>query len=71
VLANYGLDEDDFEFVSMGLEPGGDALARGVDVAVEVRVRIPALTVPGLGSVADVWWNTRHVEHVDDFRSFP
>ena len=71
VLANYGLHDDDFEFVSMGLEPGGEALARGLDVVVEVRVRIPALTVPGLGSVADVWWNTRHVEHVDDFRSFP
>jgi hypothetical protein len=36
-----------------------------------VRVRVPALTIPGIGSIAEVWWNTRHVEHVDDFRSFP
>ncbi len=71
VVANYGLGDDDFEFVSMGTEPAGATLARGTDVVVEVRVRIPALTIPGLGSVVEVWWNTKHVEHVDDFRSFP
>jgi hypothetical protein len=71
ILANYELSLDDFEFVSIRLEPAGAGLVRGVDVVVEVRVRVPALTIPGFGAVAEVWWNTRHVEHVDDFRSFP
>ncbi len=71
MVANYGLSDDDFEFVSIAIEPAGTILARGVDVVVEVRVRIPALTIPGLGPVIEVWWNTKHVEHVDDFRSFP
>lgn len=71
VLANYGLTSNDFGFVSIRLEPESDSLARGVDVVVEGRVRVPALTIPGIGSIAEVWWNTRHIEHVDDFRSFP
>lgn len=71
ILANYGLSEDDFEFLSIRTEPEGPVLARGMEVVVEVRVRVPALTIPGIGSVAEVWWHTRHVEHVDDFRSFP
>jgi len=71
VLANYGLTSDDFEFVSIRLDPESATLVRGGDVVVEVRVRIPALTIPGIGSLAEVWWNTRYVEHVDDFRSFP
>ena len=71
VLSNYGLTGDDFSFVSIRLEPEGDSLARGVDVVVEGRVRVPALTIPGIGSIAEVWWNIRHIEHVDDFRSFP
>lgn len=71
ILANYGLSRDDFEFDSIRLEPPGAGLVRGADVVVEVRVRVPALTIPGFGAVAEVWWNTSHVEHVDDFRSFP
>jgi hypothetical protein len=71
VLANYGLTNEDFEIVSIRVEPESDSLVRGVDVVVAVRVRVPALTIPGIGSIAEVWWNTRHVEHVDDFRSFP
>ncbi len=71
IAANYGLDEGDWGFVIIGTDPAGMGLVRGVDVVVEVRVRIPALTIPGIGSLAEVWWHTRHVEHVDDFRSFP
>ena len=71
VIANYGLSGDDLEFVSIRTEPESAALTRGVDVVVEVRVRVPALTIPGIGSVAEIWWNTIHVEHVDDFRGFP
>jgi hypothetical protein len=71
VLANHGLTREDFGFVSIRLDPESVWLVRGVDVVVEGRVRVPALTVPGIGSIADVWWNTSHVEHVDDFRSFP
>ena len=71
ILANYGLSDEDFEFASIYTDPGGATLARGMDVVVEVRVRVPALTIPGIGSVVEVWWTTEHVEHVDDFRSFP
>ena len=71
ILANYELSRDDFEFVSIRLEPPSAGIFGGVDVVVEVRVRVPALTIPGFGAIAEVWWNTSHVEHVDDFRSFP
>lgn len=71
VVANYGLSEDDFEFVSIRTEPEGSSLIRGADVVVEVRVLVPALSIPGIGSVTEVWWNTTYVEHIDDFRSFP
>jgi hypothetical protein len=71
IAANYGLTDDDWELVSVRTEPERSGLVRGVDVVVEVRVRIPALTVPGIGSVAEIWWHTEHEEHVDDFRSFP
>jgi hypothetical protein len=71
IVANYGLDDDDWDFVSIHTEPEGARLGRGVDVVVEVRVRVPALTIPGAGSIAEVWWPARHTEHVDDFRSFP
>jgi hypothetical protein len=70
-LANYGLTQEDFAFVSIRLEPASGELVRGGDVVVQARVRLPALTIPGIGSIAEVWWNTSHVEHVDDFRSFP
>jgi hypothetical protein len=71
IVANYGLSDEDWDFVSIHTEPEGEPFGRGVDVVVEVRVRVPALTIPGAGSIAQVWWETRHVEHVDDFRSFP
>lgn len=71
IVANYGLTAEDWDFVSIRTVPDGAAFGRGVDVVVEVRVRVPALTIPGVGSVAEVWWHTAHVEHIDDFRSFP
>ncbi len=71
IAANNDLDQEDWELTSIRSEPPGSSLLRGIDVVVEVRIRLPALTVPGFGSVAEVWWSTQHVEHVDDFRSFP
>ena len=71
IAENYGLNAEDWQLVSIRTEPVGIGLARGVDVVVEVRVRVPVLNIPGIGSVAEVWWHTRHVEHVDDLRSFP
>ncbi len=71
IVANYGLGDDDWDLVSIRMEPEGAVLGRGSDVVVEIRIRVPALTVPGVGSVAEVWWHTSHSEHVDDFRSFP
>ena len=71
IVANYGLGDDDWDLVSIRTEPDGAGFGRGSDIVVEIRVRVPALTVPGVGSVAEVWWHTSHTEHVDDFRSFP
>ena len=71
IVANYGLSDEDWDFVAIRTEPEGATLTRGADVVVEIRVRVPALTIPGIGSVVEVWWHTRHVEHIDDFRSFP
>ena len=71
IAANYGLSEDDWELVAVHIEPEEAGFGRGTDVVVEVRVRIPALTIPGFGALTEVWWHTQHVEHVDDLRSFP
>lgn len=71
IASNHGIPADEWEIVSMDTDPPGAGLVRGVDVVIEARIRLPALSAPGIGVVADLWWSVRHVEHVDDFRSFP
>lgn len=71
IAANFGLTDDDWDLVAVRTQPEGVGFVRGANVFVEVRVRIPALTIPGIGAVAEVWWHTEHVEHIDDFRSLP
>ncbi|MEW6474320.1 MAG: hypothetical protein AB1679_18870 [Actinomycetota bacterium] len=63
--ANYGLAANDFVLDWSG------ALTRGSAVTARVTVRMPALAVPGLGSV-DAWtWTASHTESVDRYRSIP
>ena len=71
IAANHGIPADEWEIVRIDTDPPDLGLVRGVDVVIEARIKVPALSVPGIGAVADLWGTVRHVEHVDDFRSFP
>lgn len=46
------------------------ALERGADVTVRVTVRMPAVRIPGLATLASWSWTASHTERVDDYRSF-
>lgn len=49
-----------------------DALARGMEVRVEVTVSIPLVPFPGTGeSFGGFNWTVAHTELVDWYRSFP
>lgn len=62
--ANYGLAPGDLVVDWDG------GLSRGGSVTARVTVRLPALVLPGLGSV-DAWtWTASHTEAVDRYRSF-
>lgn len=65
IAANYGVPKED---VHLALE---GALERGGAVAATVTVRVPALPVPPLTTAASFELTSRHVERVDDYRSFP
>ena len=49
----------------------GTALARGGDVTVRATVRMPAIAVPLIGSVAAWSWTAVHREPVDPYGSRP
>ncbi|HVW34965.1 MAG TPA: hypothetical protein VHL53_20705 [Acidimicrobiia bacterium] len=63
--ANYGLAAGDFVLDWSG------ALTRGSAVTARVTVRMPALAIPGLGSVGAWTWTASHTENVDRYRSLP
>lgn len=65
VAANHGMSPGD---VSVGFQ---GRLERGVDVTAQVTVRMPALVLPGIGSVGEWSWTVSHTEQVDLYRSFP
>jgi hypothetical protein len=46
-------------------------LARGALVDVEVRVRVPAATVLGIGTFGEATVSARVTEQVELYRSFP
>jgi hypothetical protein len=48
----------------------GSRLQRGGDVMASVTVAIPAVDIPGIGSVGAWSWTARHREPVDQYRSF-
>ena len=48
----------------------GARLERGSDLGVAVTVRVPAVDIPGIGSVGEWSWTAHHDEPVDQYRSF-
>ncbi|HEU5003222.1 MAG TPA: hypothetical protein VFW71_10655 [Actinomycetota bacterium] len=65
--ANYGLASGDMAVSfapSSGLQPGDS-------VTSQVTVRMPAVTIPGLGSVGGFSWTAVFSEQVDLYRSAP
>lgn len=65
--AHYGLTSGDLRVSfapSSGLQPG-------TTVSSQVTVRMPAVTIPGLGSVGGFWWTAGFSEQVDVYRSSP
>jgi hypothetical protein len=62
---NYGVDPEDVSVVV-----GGD-LGRGGLVTATVTVRMPAMSIPGIGGFGSVTWSVHHTEQVDLYRSLP
>jgi hypothetical protein len=62
---NYGLAPSEFALDWRG------AFTRGEAVTARVTVRMPALAIPGLGSVGAWTWTASHTETVDQYRSIP
>lgn len=64
---NYGLASGDLRVSftpSSGLQPGGT-------VSSQVTVRMPAVSIPGLGAVGGFTWTAGFSEQVDVYRSVP
>ena len=64
IARNHGVDPS-----TVGVSYQGTT-RRGGSVTATVAVRLPALTIPGLGSLGSVTWSTRHTELVDRYRPF-
>ncbi|MGH9189977.1 MAG: hypothetical protein ACRD0Q_08105 [Acidimicrobiales bacterium] len=62
---NEGIDAQD---VSLSVD---GSLERRATVTVHVRVRMPALNIPGLTTISAWSWTASHSERVDDYRSLP
>jgi hypothetical protein len=65
---NLGLVPRDVD-VQLDCVPGG-RLPRGGSVRASVTVAVPAVTLPGIGSVGAWSWTAHHSEPVDQYRSF-
>ena len=65
---NLGLAPSDVD-VQLDCLPGG-RLPRGGSVRASVTVAVPAVTLPGIGSVGAWSWTAHHSEPVDQYRSF-
>jgi hypothetical protein len=63
-VANYGLTADDVtvEFERFDLRRGGTVRAR-------VTIAMPAVVVPGIGTVGGFEWSVTHSRRIDDYRS--
>jgi hypothetical protein len=65
---NLGLSSGDID-VQLDCAPG-QRLPRGGNVRASVTVAVPAVTLPGIGSVGAWSWTAHHSEPVDQYRSF-
>jgi hypothetical protein len=65
--ANLGLAPSDLQ-VQLDCAPGAP-LAPGGDVEVAVTVRMPAVRLPALGTIASWSWTARHRQPVDLYGS--
>jgi hypothetical protein len=63
-VANYGVDGSDLMVSYDRFE-----LARGGTVTARVRVTMPALVVPGLGTVGGFHYTVTRSRRIDDYRS--
>jgi hypothetical protein len=65
---NLGLSAGD---VDVQLDcASGQRLPRGGSVRASVTVAVPAVTLPGIGSVGAWSWTAHHSEPIDQYRSF-
>jgi uncharacterized membrane protein len=65
---NLELEPSDVD-VQLDCVPGG-RLPRGGSVRASVTVAVPAVALPGIGSVGAWSWTAHHSEPVDQYRSF-
>ena len=65
---NLGLPPADLD-VHLDCAPGA-RLVRGENVRASVTVAVPAVDVPGIGSVGAWRWTAHHTEPIDQYRSF-
>jgi hypothetical protein len=61
---NYGIAPDDVDVVFTRNE-----LRRGGIVSARVTVRMPAMVVPGVGTVGGFRWSVVQSRRIDDYRS--
>jgi hypothetical protein len=80
IASNHGVEQDDVSVFFCAPESASDeikasshcpTLARGALIDVEVRVRVPAATVLGIGTFGEATVSSRVSEQVELFRSFP
>ena len=64
VVTSYGYDAGDVDVTLSG------ALARGERITATVRIRMPAIAIPGIGAVEAWDWTAARSEQVDLYRSF-
>jgi Flp pilus assembly protein TadG len=64
IARNHGVDPSTVSVSFSG------STTRGGSVSATVSVEMPALSLPGLGSVGAVTWSTTHTENVDNYRGF-
>ena len=67
VAADGGLAPED---LTLAFTPDS-SLSRGGVVTAQATVRMPAVSIPGLGTIGSFTWTARHTEPVDQYRSGP
>lgn len=63
VAANYGVPSGEYR-----IEVDADTWDWGEDVTVTVTMAMPALDVPGVGTIATTEWSTSVTQRIEDYR---